>query len=73
MMDQEQERGWSERDIDKLIRNWIVSNLEIRTDGETVSIGYMRDHWLSGTREFEEISSCRIPTPIHSDNIRFGG
>lgn len=69
----EQERGWSESDIDKLIRDWIVANLQIRTDGQTVSIGYMREHWLSGNREFEEISSCQIPVPIHVDNMRFGG
>lgn len=68
----EQERGWSELDIDKLIRNWITMNLQIRSDGNNISIGYMREGLFGSERVFHEVDSCKIPAPIHIDNMRFG-
>lgn len=66
--------SFNKGDINKMIRDWINENLEIRCDAyNKISIGYMRESLFGGERVFHEVDSCQIAVPIHVDNMRFGG
>lgn len=70
-MELQTSQSWSKSDINKLIRDWIRMNLELRSEGNTISIGYMRES-LAGVNDFQVVSSCQVQVPIHVDNMRFG-